>query len=420
VDADSFFVACEQAMHPHLKGKPVITGAERGIVTAASYEAKASGVKRGMRIFEVRQVCPRAVILPSDYETYTIYSLRMFEILRRFSPEVEEYSMDEAFCDIKGLRRTFRCSYPEIARQIQATILRELNLSVSIGVSVSKVMAKIASKHQKPHGVTAIPGREIHTYLQRLPVSSVWGIGHNTANFLRKHNIFTAYEFAVQPEWWVKKKLSKPYQETWHELNGRSVIPVTNTEKTTQQSISRCKTFTPPSSDKGYVFAQLAQNLEQACVKARGYHLNAAHVVIYLKTQQFNHQAFELRLSHPTSHPGEILSLVRSGFEQIYQGGSLYRTTGVVLAGLKTGSSIQRTLFEDQVKIEKQKMLHSAVDELAKKFGRQTVILGASLAAKKQEEIDKAREFTPWRKANPLPGESNQQRLGILLLDIEV
>ena len=181
VDADAFFASCEQAVHPELRGKPVITGKERGIVAAASYEAKARGVERGMRLFEVKKVCPDAVILPSDYETYSLFSVRMFDILRRFTPDVEEYSIDEAFADLTGLRRTFHGSYGVIAGQIQETMGKELGFTVSIGVSLSKVLAKIASKWKKPHGLTLIPGMDIHLYLQKLPIEKVWGIGPNTS-----------------------------------------------------------------------------------------------------------------------------------------------------------------------------------------------------------------------------------------------
>src|SRR3990170_3829768 len=115
MDADAFFASCEQAVHPELKGRPVITGKERGIVAAASYEARAMGVKGGMRLFEAKKVCPDAVMLPSDYETYSLFSVRMFNILRRFSPDVEEYSIDEAFVDLTGLRRIHHTGYPEIS-----------------------------------------------------------------------------------------------------------------------------------------------------------------------------------------------------------------------------------------------------------------------------------------------------------------
>ena len=228
IDADAFFASCEQAIHPELKGKPVITGKERGIVAAASYEAKARGVTRAMRLFEVKKVCPDCIILPSDYETYSLFSVRMFEIMRRFSPDVEEYSIDEAFVDLTGLRRSFHGSYESIAEKIRKAIETELGITVSAGVSLSKVLAKIGSKHNKPNGLTMIPGREIHLYLEKLPVEKVWGIGANTSAFLKKHGIVTALQFAKREEGWVDRYLSKPYREIWNELNGRSVYPVTS------------------------------------------------------------------------------------------------------------------------------------------------------------------------------------------------
>src|SRR5512140_634780 len=174
LDADAFFASCEQAVRPELRGRPVICGKERGIVAAASYEAKAKGVSRGVRLSEVKKLCPDAVILPSDYETYSLFSIRMFEILRRFSPDVEEYSIDEAFVDLTGLRRSFHGPYEQIADTMRATIEKELGITVSAGVSLSKVLAKIGSKHRKPDGLTMIPGREIHLYLEKLPVGKVW------------------------------------------------------------------------------------------------------------------------------------------------------------------------------------------------------------------------------------------------------
>ncbi len=149
VDADAFFASCEQAVNPLLKGRPVVTGLERGIVAAASYEAKARGIKRGMRIGEVRRLCPDAVILPSDYETYSLFSVRLFEILRRFSPQVEEYSIDEAFVDITGLRRPYHSSYEEIGRCIQETIHKELDITVSIGISIKAQKTSWSYSHTR-------------------------------------------------------------------------------------------------------------------------------------------------------------------------------------------------------------------------------------------------------------------------------
>ena len=420
LDADAFFASCEQAIHPELRGRPVITGKERGIVAAASYEAKARGVSRGVRLSEVKKICPDAVILPSDYETYSLFSVRMFEILRRFSPDVEEYSIDEAFVDLTGLRRSFHGPYELIARAMQETVQKELGLSVSIGVSLSKVLAKIGSKHRKPHGITMIPGREIHCYLEKLPVEKVWGIGPNTAAYLNKCGIVTALQFARTDEAFVTKHLSKPYQEIWHELNGRSVYPVSTETKSSYQSISKAKTFTPASSDESFVFAQLAKNLENACIKARRYHLAATRVVLFLRKQDFTGSGVELRLTRPTAYPVELFELVREGFRQLYRTEALYRQTGVVLAGLIEEKDVQYTLFDDRTKIEKMARIYESVDRIAKKFGKHTVQHAASLPTKLQVQHEGERGDVPIRRAILFKGENKRQRLRLPMLHVKV
>jgi len=420
LDADAFFASCEQAVHPELRGKPVITGKERGIVAAASYEAKARGVKRGMSLYEVKKVCPDIVILPSDYETYSLFSLRMFEILRRFSPDVEEYSIDEAFVDLTGLRRSFHGSYGMIAQRMQEIVEAELGLTVSVGLSITKVLAKIGSKHKKPHGLTIIPGRDIHLYLKDLPVEKVWGIGPNTAAFLRKFGIITALQFAKKDEHFIKNHLSKPYQEIWHELNGRSVYPVTTEAKSTYQSISKAKTFTPPSNDETFIFAQLAKNLENACIKARRYNLAATRLIIFLRTKEFRNTGIELKLSRPTAYPSDLFGPLREGFKCIYRHDNFYRQTGIVLAGLVSETGFQYTLFDDPARIEKMSRIYHAVDELSKKFGKYTVRHAASLPTKIQAQHEGERGDVPQRATDLFKGENKRQRLGLPLLHIKV
>jgi DNA polymerase-4/DNA polymerase V len=130
IDGDAFFTSCEEAIHPELRGRALITGGERGIVACASYPAKKSGVKRGVSLHEARRICPGLIILPSDYETYSLFSRRMFGIIRRFTPDVEEYSIDEAFADITGMRRALRSSYEEIILRMKKEIERELGITV--------------------------------------------------------------------------------------------------------------------------------------------------------------------------------------------------------------------------------------------------------------------------------------------------
>ena len=420
LDADAFFASCEQAMHPELRGKPVITGKERGIVAAASYEAKARGVKRGMRLSEVKKVCPDAVLLPSDYETYSLFSLRMFEIIRRFSPDVEEYSIDEAFVDLTGLRRSFHGSYGIIAEKMQKSVEKELGITVSVGVSLSKVLAKIGSKHNKPNGLTLIPGRDIHLYLDKLPVEKVWGIGPNTTAFLGKFGITTALQFARKDEAFIRKYLSKPYQEIWHELNGRSAYPVVTEAKQTYQSISKTKTFTPPSNDATFVFAQLSKNLENACIKARRYKLSAARIIVFLRRQDFKDSGVEIKLSSPTAYPANLFSALREGFNSIYNSRELYRQTGVVLAVLVSEENIQHSLFDDIVKIEKLEKIYKAVDSLSERFGKHTIQHASSMPAKLQAQHEGDRGDSPQRKENLFKGEDRRQRLGLPVLNIKV
>jgi nucleotidyltransferase/DNA polymerase involved in DNA repair len=250
-----------------------------------SYEAKACGVTRGMRLFEIKKLCPEAIILPSDYETYSLLSKRFFTIVRRYTPDVEEYSIDECFADLTGLRRPLRMSYERIAESIKRDLDTELGFTFSVGLAPNKVLAKIASKWQKPSGLTAIPGQSIHHYLEQLPVGKVWGVGNQTAALLAKYGVRTALDFARQPEVWVNKYLTKPFAEIWQELNGRFVLQLQTQEKLNYQSIQKVKTFTPASSDRAFVFAQLAKNIENACIKARRYKLAAKGAVIFLKNR---------------------------------------------------------------------------------------------------------------------------------------
>lgn len=380
IDGDAFFASCEQAVHPEYRGKPVITGAERGIVAAASYEAKKYGIKRGVPLWEVKKLCPQAIIVPSDYETYSLFSKRLFECMRRFTPTVEEYGIDEGFGDITGLRGALHRSYPEIAQAMQTVIEQELGISVSVGLATSKVLAKLGSKWNKPHGCTVISNRERATFLAKTTTEKIWGIGHATAAYLQRYGIHTAAAFTQQSEQWVKQYCHKPIQELWQELCGQSVWPVNPATKKSYQSISKTKTFTPPSSDPKYVFAQLSKNIENACIKARRYQLGTQAVALFLKTQNFRYHHITLKLSRRTAFPNDILPLVQQQFHQLFRPHTPYRATGVVLLQLETVQAVQMNLFEGPVRLEKLERVYASIDSLAKRYGKHTVRQASSLA----------------------------------------
>jgi len=230
----------------------------------------------------------------------------------------------------------------------------------------------------------------------------------------------TALQFARKDEYFIKNQLSKPYQEIWHELNGRSVYPVTTEEKNTYQSISKAKTFTPPSNDETFIFAQLAKNLENACIKARRYNLAATRLIIFLRTKEFRNSGIEFKINRATAYPSDLFQPLREGFKRIYNHCSFYRQTGVVLAGLVSETVVQYTLFDDPSRVEKMSRIYHAVDELSQKFGKYTVHHAASLPTKIQAQHEGERGDVPQRITDLFKGENKRQRLGLPLLHIKV
>jgi len=202
MDGDAFFVGVEVAKNPKLKGLPVVTGEERGIVTALSYEAKALGIVRGIPTYKVKRDFPKVIILPGDYKSYAKYSEMMFDIVRRYADDVEEYSIDECFADLTGLEPPLKMNYRQIAERIKKEINEELGLSISIGLAPSKVLSKVASKWKKPDGLTVIEKNNISDFLSKTPIEKIWGIGPQTARFLQKKGIKTAQDFISKDIEW--------------------------------------------------------------------------------------------------------------------------------------------------------------------------------------------------------------------------
>src|SRR5213594_2770470 len=413
IDGDAFFASCEQSRRPKLQGRPVVTGKERGMAASMSYEAKARGVTRGMRLSEIRKRCPEAVILPSDYETYSLLSKRFFAIVRRYTPDVEEYSIDECFADLTGLRRALRMKYITMAQKIKEALDAELGFTFSVGLAPNKVIAKLASKWKKPSGLTAIQARDIHLYLKDLPVENVWGIGPQTSAYLRKFGIKTALDFARRPEEWVRGRLTKPHVEIWQELNGNCVLELETQEKTSYASIQKVKTFTPPSCDQQFVFSQLSKNIENATMKARRYNLAPRGFVIYLRTQDFRSEGMEIRLAHKTAIPNALIREARTAFAQIFTPRTHYRSTGVVLLDLEDDATMQLDLFGSVAKTINMRRVYEGVDAVRRKYGKHTLFLGSSFLANKFGQHLGDRGDIPRRKAMLLKGETARKRLGI-------
>jgi DNA polymerase-4 len=384
VDGDAFFTSVEQALKPELRGKPVITGAERYIVACASYEAKALGIKRPMRLADAKKIYPKLICLPSDYDSYNLYCQRMLEILRRFTPEVECFSIDEAFAGLAGMRRVHHMDYTAIARKMKDMIQKELMITVSLGLGPTKTLAKMASQEGKPDGFTVVSANELHLFLKAMPLERVCGFGPNTVALLRKKGLRTVLDYVLKPEAWAKQLLGKIGAELWHELRGEWVYPVqAQTEK--PLSVSKTLTFTPPSSNKDYVKAQLIRNTEIAVAKLRRHGLRTPFLSILLRQQDFKMKGIEAALERPTSSLLEIVRAVDLLFEKLFQPGTLYRATGLVLGKLEADQNTQYSLFDDVPKAEALRKVDAVIGEIHARHGKKSLRLGATLEIKDEK-----------------------------------
>lgn len=381
IDGDSFFASVEQALNPSLKKKPVVTGKERGIAVALSLEAKKLGITRGMPITQIKRNHPECIVVGGHYEAYMAFAKRMFTIMRSFTPIVEEYSIDEAFADITGMRRYYQQDYKTIGANLQAAIEKDLDITVSVGISLTKSLAKLCSKFRKPHGLTCVKGTHIHILLQKTPIERVWGIGPNTAALLRKYACQSAYDFAKKPSAFVNKYLTKKELEIYTELHGKLVYPVSSKQKDTYQSISKSHTF-EPLAEKSLIFAQLARNIEEASAKCRKYKLACKGLIIMLKTQQFIKHGTQTKISRPTASATEIIAIARQLYEECFEPGHIYRTTMCVLTDLVPDKHIQLTIFDTPLSIEKNTRLHHSLDYLNRSYGKGTIHLASSLPAR--------------------------------------
>jgi DNA polymerase-4/DNA polymerase V len=369
-----------------------------------------------MILSEAARICPEAIILPSDYETYSLFSERMYAIVRRYSPMVEEYSIDECFADLTGLRRVLRMNYPQMARSIKNDLQRELGMTFSVGLSATKVLAKLGSKWRKPDGLTLIPLRDAKAYLGKTPAGRIWGIGPNTAAYLQKFGIETALQFSEKSEAWVKQTLSKPAFQLWQELNGEAVYGFTTEHKSSYQSIEKTRTFTPPSRDRDFIYSQLSKNVENACIKARRWNLATANVFFFLKTQDFRYHGCEVKLSGTTNVPQDVMRAVSEYFPKVFRKGVLYRTTGITLMKLHDAGSAQLDLFGAAVKTEGLQLVFKSVDELSERYGKHVVFLGSSFHAMTHLAHAGERGELTSRQEQTFKGEAGRRRLGLPML----
>lgn len=378
VDCDSFFVSCEQSVNSELKGKPVCVMSGRGqCVISRSKEAKKLGIRMGMPYFQIEGQMKKATYINANHELYSKISEKVMTILKNFSPKVEVYSIDEAFVDLTGLERLYKKNYLEIAQMIREEVLKHTDIPVSIGVSSSKSLAKLASDKAKTmgEGVFLIGARKIVPLLQNTSIDEIWGIGKNLSILLRKNGILTAYELVCQDDLWLNKQIGIRGLEMKHELLGEMVSPVSNEVKL-PKSIQKTSALAKFSSDKNYLKNSLNYHIHRACVKLRGISAKCKGVSIFLRTKDFRVFCEKKVLNVATDFELEISDIVFTLLDKLYNPNILYRSTGVILDTFTMNDEAQMSLFADEKVDEKKEKLSKCFDKLEARFGKDIIQTG--------------------------------------------
>lgn len=384
VDCNNFFASCEVLFRPELKGKPVcVLSNNDGCIVARSNEAKALGVKMGMPYFMAKKQFKNITYLSGNHARYNEISKRVMTKLYDYTPTVEVYSIDEAFLDLGGTRRLHRCSYEEIIEKIRKDIKEEIGIDVSIGLSYSKTLAKLAcekakelNKKDSSIGTYKIGYREIKEELKNTSIEDIWGVGANTAALLRKHYISSAYSFASQNDAWIKRVMGKVGLDLKYELLGECTSPV-NPNETLPKSIQKTASFANFTSDKNYIINALNYHCHRVCKKLRFHSLTSGVISIMLRTKDFYILSAKVSLETPTNSEFEFNLKIKEMLDEIYNPNIIYRSCGVTALKLSSQDSCQLSVFNSQ-RLEKNQKLSDVWDKIEEKFGRSKIHLGTN------------------------------------------
>ncbi len=387
VDCNNFFVSCEELFDPSLKGRPVcVLGNNDGCVIARSNPAKDLGVAMGMPYFIAKKKFKDVIYLSGNHSKYREISRKIMQKLYDFSPTVEKYSIDEAFIDITGCERAHKASYFEIAQKIRFSIKDEIGIDVSIGLSSSKTLAKLASEIAKSNlrkktdmsGVFEINVQNMGEILRTTSINEIWGIGRNLDKTLRRHNIRSALDFINLPEDFLKRNLGKNGLDMQKELSGVSINPV-SAEEEAPKSISKTASFRHFVDDKSVIKNALNHHCHLVCTQLRSQNLTAKLLVVMLRTKDFKVYTNKLALDTPIESEFEINKEIYRLFDEIYLKGVMYRSSGVILSRIEKKKEEQLGLFNAEKKI-KSKNLSKAWDNIEKKYGFGSLKIGADKA----------------------------------------
>ena len=379
LDLDAFYASVEQLDDPSLRGRPVIVGgpSRRGVVCAASYEARRFGVRSAMPTARARRLCPDGVFLPPRFERYTSLSNAVFHIYRRYTPQVEPLSLDEAFLDVTQ-SRALHGGGADIARAVKAAVRTECGLTVSAGVADVKLAAKIATDLGKPDGLVVVPPGGTAAFLAPLPVSKLWGVGEVTEEALRKIGIATIGDLARTPEAALAAAIGASHAKGLRAL-ARGDDPREVVADEAAKSIGAEETFGEDLRGEQALLPELLAQAGRVGHRLRSAGLAGHVVTLKVKYADFSTVTRRVTLERPTDGDRAVFEAARGLLARVDLGRAV-RLTGISVSGFAgAGEGGQLDLFGSGEPApskddERRKALDAAVDAIAERFGNGTVV----------------------------------------------
>lgn len=373
VDMDAFYVSVELLERPDLRGRPVVVGGvgPRGVVSAASYEAREYGVHSAMPMSRARRLCPDAVVLPPDHEKYARVSASVMEIFRSITPLVEPLALDEAFLDVSGaVRRLGRPA--DIGALIRRQVAEQQGITCSVGIASTKFVAKLASTRCKPDGLQVVPVAEVVDFLHALPVAALWGVGERTEHILvERLGLRTVGDIAHTPVATLCRELGTAVGTHLHELawgrDDRAVTP-----SAPDKSIGAEETFDSDVDDPAVVLRELLRLSERTAARLRASGNAGRTVVVKLRKADFTTITRSRTLREPTDVARVIYTTAGELYEAAGLGRARLRLVGVRMENLVPADGMPHQLALGE-RTAGWREAEQAVDRVARRFGADAV-----------------------------------------------
>jgi DNA polymerase V len=386
IDCNNFYVSCERVFQPELRKRPVVVLSNNdGCVIARSNEAKALGLKMGAPLFKAQDLIEEhnVTVYSSNYALYGDMSQRVMEALQEFTPEVEVYSIDEAFMslDEEG-GRTFHARGADIREKV----LKWTGIPVSVGIAQTKTLAKVANQVAKNdvtlQGVLDLMPIDVQTEaLEQTPVGKVWGVGPAYSKLLKEAGITMARKLRDADRRWIRQRMTVVGARIVEELRGVSCLPLEQCPSK-KKSVTCSRSFGVTVESLSELREAVSLYMSRAAERLRRFRLAAGVVTVFINTNRFSNDAqygnsITYELAYSTDSTQELLEWGLKGLEQIYRHGYTYKKAGVILNQLVPADQLSRRFFGDAA-FERVRRVQKAVDEINRRHGRDTVRFGAA------------------------------------------